>query len=103
MGGCQKDEDCSRGETGMSCREARNAARRRRARAAGIEQIAATVDAEDARSRLCELRACGLSLREIARRAAVGHTTVTNVATGVAKRVRVATHERLMSVLRTEV
>ena len=95
--GCRRRDECPRSEQGLSCVEARNRAQLKRARARGVPQRPAAVDASPAAERIDQWRNDGLSLREIARMSGVGHTTITNVANRTTLVLWPATFEQIMS------
>lgn len=96
--GCRSDDACPKGQGGVSCNEARNGARRRRARQLGVPPRPRATDASLAVAKIVELRAAGLSLRQIARSAQVGHTTVTNIARGDTTSVWPETLQRIVAI-----
>jgi hypothetical protein len=98
--GCTHDDFCPRGHEGTTCREARNVARRRRARAAGTAARLESIDAHEAAERIRELQDLGMSLRAIGRASAVGHTTITNIARGVTSAIWPSTLDRIVFRLR---
>lgn len=96
--GCRRPEECPRGSDGVTCSEARNAARRKAARARGIPARVRPVDASEALAKIIMLREAGWSLREIGRATSVGHTTITNIAAGTTAAIWPETMARILGV-----
>lgn len=96
--GCRRPEECPGGIDGVTCSEARNAARRRAARARGVPTRPLPVDTSPAVAKIQLLREAGWSLREIGRVASVGHTTITNIAAGTTTAIWPATLARILRV-----
>lgn len=96
--GCRRPDECPGGSDGMTCSEARNAARRRAARARGVPARVLPVDASAAVVKINVLREAGWSLREIGRAAFVGHTTITNIAAGTTTAIWPETMARILGV-----
>ncbi len=78
--GCRSRDRCPGDDDGVTCNEARNGYRLRRARSLGIGPRPVAVSAEPAAVRLIRLWESGMSFREISRVTQVGHTTITNIA-----------------------
>lgn len=95
--GCRNHDACPKGSNGLSCNEARNATRRRRAREVGVASPPEVVDARSAAHRIEELRRVGLSLRTIAGLTLVGRTTIANVAAGSVTTIRQETSARILA------
>lgn len=86
--GCRDRGSCPGDEDGRTCSEARSQyMRERRLAAGGLSRT--MVDAESASRRIRDLRTMGLSLRRIAALAGVGRTTVTRIAAGAGRPVRI--------------
>lgn len=96
--GCRTDQQCSKGPDGLTCREARNLSRRARARTVGVRPKPAAVDAAPATRHIHRLQARGMTLREIARAAGLGHTTITNIARRTTTRIWPVTLARILAV-----
>lgn len=95
--GCRSDQQCSKGPDGLTCREARNFSRRARARTVGVQPKPAAVDAAPATRHIDRLQARGMTLREIARAAGLGHTTITNIARRTTTRIWPHTLARILA------
>lgn len=78
--GCRSRDECPGNDDGVTCNQARNRSRLRRARSLGIGPRPVAVSAEPAAERLIRLWESGMSFREISRVTQVGHTTITNIA-----------------------
>ncbi|GAA5201984.1 hypothetical protein GCM10025773_23770 [Microbacterium jejuense] len=97
--GCRRAGDCPGGADGLTCVDARNASRRRSARAKGIPPREPSVDVSGVAGRIRRLASEGRSLREIARSCGVGRTTITGIAGGTVLRVNPATFGRILESL----
>lgn len=96
--GCRTADLCPGGESGLTCRDARNEERRKCARRRGVVARSASVDAADAAARINELRQRGLTVREIAKRTSLGVTTITEIARGATTNIRPETFARILAV-----
>lgn len=96
--GCRDDANCPH-DGDQSCREARNASRRMSARARGVKQKEAVVDAAPLQTCLRTAVEQGSSLRALARHAGIGHTTMNNIARGVYSEIRASTARKVLHVL----
>lgn len=78
--GCRDRRTCPGDREGLTCSDAQARKKRETAAAAGIPARAPVVNAGPAAERIRQLRSAGFSLRQIARLAGCGHTTISDLA-----------------------
>lgn len=78
--GCRAQSTCPGDATGRTCIQAQRAYKLTRARNQGVRERRAADNAESAAAHVRALLACGVSIRELARRSGVGRTTLSELA-----------------------
>lgn len=97
--GCRDRRTCPGDESGTTCSDAQSTKKREAAAAAGIPARTPVVSATPAVERVRQLRSAGYSLRQIARLAGCGHTTIADLARTDSARRSQVTPDTLQRIL----
>lgn len=97
--GCRDRRTCPGDVSGATCSDAQAKKKREAAAAAGIPARTPVVSADPAAERVRQLRSAGYSLRQIARLAGCGHTTIADLARTDAARRSQVTPDTLQRIL----